>query len=410
MESFCRPRTTGPLPIYSRLVVRVVDVVVSLARRHGPAVMSIGLAAAAAGNAASYPSGPRGLAGAVSALTAGALLLRDRSRLAMALAVAAGFAVLAGLGIGETPMWAFIELLLVSFWTAEGLAGRQRTAALAALLLIGIWFDARSGDGGLAGSIVSPAVIIGAPAIAGLLLRRSRHQTETLARLSRELAEERDRAAAAAELGERTRIAREIHDVVAHTVGVMLVQAAAAEELIGDRHPAAQPISAIRSTGKQAIAELRRVVGVLRDATGERISPQPSLADLHNLVVGARTSGMTVHVDWRDDLDDLSAGQQLTVYRVVQEALTNARKHAPGAVVRITIQRDPHGLDVRIDDDGAGAPAGGLAGFGLVGLRERAELYDGALCCGPRPGDGGWQVQLRLPVEARRTSATPAAS
>ena len=364
----------------------------------------IALVAAAAANATRYPSGSRPAAAVLSALTAGAVLLRNRSRLAMTVGVAVGLIGLTVVGIGETPMWAFVELLLVAFWATEGLAGRQAAYAIALLYLAGTAFDLRSGENEIAGSIVSPLVIVGAPALAGALLRRSREQAAQLRAVTAELAEQRDRAAAAAELAERARIAREIHDVVAHTVSVMLVQAGAAEGQLAPDHPAAAPIAAIRWTGKQALAELRRVVGVLRAPTGDDTHPQPTIEELAGLVTAARDGGTTVHVDWADELRDLPAGVQLTVFRTVQEALTNARKHAPGAKVDVVLQRRDDVLRVVVEDDGGATPTT-APGFGLVGLRERADLYGGTFYAGPRPDGNGWQVQLDLPLAAAGVTA-----
>ena len=156
--------------------------------------------------------------------------------------------------------------------------------------------------------VLSPLVIVGGPALAGALLRRSRSQAVHLRELSTELAAQRDLAAATAELAERARIAREIHDVVAHTVSVMLVQAGAADELLEPGHPAIEPVRAIRDTGKQALAELRRVIGVLRSVAPDDTHPQPGLADLRTLVAAARNAGWDIRFDMEPEVDDLPAG------------------------------------------------------------------------------------------------------
>ena len=369
--------------------------------RYGIALTAGVLAVAATANAFSYPSGSRPLAVLLSAVTGAAVLARYRSTWLLAGIVSAGLVGLAAVGIGETPMWAFVELLLVAFWVAEGLPRREAAGAVGLLFVAAVAFDARSGEGSIAGSIVSPAVIVGGPALAGALLRRSREQAARLASLSAELAEQRDQAAMAGQLAERARIAREIHDVVAHTVSVMLVQAGAAEDMLDPGHPASAPVAAIRATGKQALTDLRRVIGVLRDAGTGGVQPQPTLAELPDLVAEACAAGARVTLDMCQATDDaLPPGAQLTVYRTVQEALTNARKHAPGAAVTVAVRADRQGMHVQVDDDGPPREPTTSPGFGLLGLRERAALYGGALSAGPRADGTGWSVRLDLPIQA----------
>src|SRR3954469_8316528 len=358
------------------------------------------LAVAGATNAFSYPSGSLPVAVVLSAATGAAVLARYRSVWLLAGAVSAGLAGLAAVGIGETPMWAFVELLLVAFWLAEGLPRREAVVAVGLLFVAAVAFDARSGESSIAGSVVSPGVIVGGPALAGALLRRSREQAARLASLSAELAEQRDPAALAGQLAERARIAREIHDVIAHTVSVMLVQAGAAEDMLDPGHPASSPVAAIRATGKQALTDLRRVIGVLRDDSSSGVRPQPTLAELPDLVAETSAAGAQVTLDMSEATDDrLPPGAQLTVYRTVQEALTNARKHAPGAAVTVVVRTDRQGTHVRVDDDGPSREATTSPGFGLLGLRERAELYGGELSAGPRADGSGWSVRLDLPSQ-----------
>ena len=241
---------------------------------------------------------------------------------------------------------------------------------------------------------------MGGPALAGALLRTSREQAARLASLSAELAEQRDQAALAGQLAERARIAREIHDVIAHTVSVMLVQAGAAEDMLDPGHPASAPVAAIRATGKQALTDLRRVIGVLRDDSSSGVRPQPTLAELPDLVAETCATGAQVTLDMGEATDErLPPGAQLTIYRTVQEALTNARKHAPGAAVTVVVKTDRQGTHVRVDDDGPSREATTSPGFGLVGLRERAELYGGELSAGPRADGSGWSVRLDLPSQ-----------
>jgi signal transduction histidine kinase len=314
---------------------------------------------------------------------------------------------LAVIGQGGTTTWAFIALLIVAFSTTERLPLRQALLAAGALLVAGIVYDAALDSSSAVSSVVSPLVIVGLPAAAGWLLRKSREQTAALGRLAAELAGQREQIREAAVLAERTRVARELHDVIAHTVGVMLVQAGAAERLLPPGHPAQAPVHAIRTTGKQAMGELRRVIGLLRTAGLEAPEPQPGLADLQALVERTRENAqIATFID--ADLD-VSAGEALTIYRTVQEALTNAQRHAHGASITVRVEKTGRRLTVSVENDAPtrAADASGPPGYGLLGLAERADLYGGSFAAGPDAG-GGWHVRLELPMKS--TAASEVAS
>lgn len=239
------------------------------------------------------------------------------------------------------------------------------------------------------------------------------------ARLER--AREADRRAARAE--ERSRIARELHDVVAHHVSVMTVQAAAARKVLAaSPELAADALSAIEEMGRTAMAEMRNIVGVLRTdgEEGER-APQPGVGDLPGLVEQMREAGLRTQLWIEGEPDRLPPGVDLAAYRLVQEALTNSLRHAgPSARAWVTVRHEPGGLTVRVEDDGRGprredadrnagrnidrdAGRGGdrngeRTGHGLVGIRERVALYGGVLRIGPRQG-GGFEVCARFPVK-----------
>ena len=232
--------------------------------------------------------------------------------------------------------------------------------------------------------------------------RAYQHELEQkAARAQAEAAAEADRAVAE----ERTRIARELHDVVAHSMSVMVVQAGAARRVLqSDPDRAEQALSAIEDTGRSSLTEMRRVLGILRTANDEReLSPQPTLDDFTELVASCSEAGVDVHLVVEGDERPLSAGLELAVFRIVQEALTNVVKHsaADRAEVRLSYQSDT--LRVTVVDAGRGAaaaPAAPGTGNGLVGMRERVELFDGSLVTGPRPG-GGYQVVASLPTTPR---------
>ena len=217
-----------------------------------------------------------------------------------------------------------------------------------------------------------------------------------------------ERAAAAAALDaavadERSRIARELHDVVAHGMGVMVVQAAAAEQLLDeDPGSARAPLSTVRQTGQQALAEMRRLLGLLRDgSTDDGLDPQPGLPQLSGLVQRLRDAGMAVTFTVTGEHTAVPFGQQLCAYRIVQEALTNSLKHAGGAPARVELDYRADALAVRVHNNaGTRTPqASNGAGHGLVGMRERVRLYGGTLQAASQP-DGSFLVDAVLPISA----------
>jgi signal transduction histidine kinase len=235
--------------------------------------------------------------------------------------------------------------------------------------------------------------------VPGLVVRRWRLATE-VARVQALRAEEEggERARAAVE-AERARIARELHDVVAHAVGVMVVQATAAEQQVDDDPVAVRrALQAIQSAGRQAAADLARMLGVLHDPAGEPPDrlPVPSLTRLDELLAGA--AGHPVSVAVEGDLEGLPPAVDLSAYRVVQEALTNALKHAGQAHAVVWVRYSADSLELEIVDDGPGAQAPvASGGHGLAGMRERVALYGGRLDAGRRPS-GGFAVRVLLPV------------
>ncbi|MFC1430849.1 sensor histidine kinase [Streptacidiphilus sp. N1-3] len=234
------------------------------------------------------------------------------------------------------------------------------------------------------------------------------------------LERERDAQSKIAVAAERARIARELHDVVAHNVSVMIVQADGASYVMdGSPEQAKQALATIASTGRQALEEMRRLLGLLRsaDTAGEYV-PQPGVEQLPELLEQVRNAGMPVAFRVDGEPRDLPRGVELTAYRIVQEALTNARKHGgPQTSATVRIRFDDRGLDMLIEDNGRGASAelardGGEDGFGhgLIGMRERVGMVGGTLDAGPRPG-GGFRINAVLPLTpSRRPAAAGAVS
>jgi signal transduction histidine kinase len=209
---------------------------------------------------------------------------------------------------------------------------------------------------------------------------------------------------------EQARVGRELHDVIAHTLSVIVIQAGAADDVF-DTSPdrARQALRSIGSAGRQALAELRRVLAAVRPQAGEEEgwAPQPGLSGLGALLAQVRVAGLTVTARVDGASVDLSAGVDLAAYRIVQEALTNTLKHARADTAEVNVRYGPAGLLLEVTDDGQPiAPAGqrGPApGRGLIGIRERAALHGGTCAAGPRPG-GGFGVRVSFPMAGDRPS------
>jgi signal transduction histidine kinase len=238
-------------------------------------------------------------------------------------------------------------------------------------------------------------VVVFLPAFVGGMVAGSR-RARTLA-TEKALVEAEARAAVAEE---RARIARELHDVVTHHVNLIVLQAMAASGML-DRDPdrVREPLRVIESSGREALTEMRRLLGVLRDDDAERpLAPQPGVEDVDALVGSACTAGIDVGLAVSGTPRRLPAGLALTVYRIVQEALTNAARHAAGSRVGVSLRYEPDALDVAVVDDGGHpveqAPGGGR---GLLGMRERVAVFAGTLETGPSP-EGGFAVHARLPL------------
>ena len=215
---------------------------------------------------------------------------------------------------------------------------------------------------------------------------------------------EQGRLAREAVAGERLRIARELHDVVAHSMSVIAVQAGTGRVVIDDDvEHARRALRSIEESAKQALDEMRRLLGVLRSESDEppARAPVPTLADVDRLVAHAVEGGTPVDVRVDGHRRPVPAGIELTAYRVLQEALTNVRRHAPGAPARVRVGFEPDELVVEVENGLPGGGPGGPPGHGLMGMRERVSLYGGALDAGPRP-DGTFRVRARLPYETGR--------
>ncbi|MPY61615.1 sensor histidine kinase [Streptomyces spongiae] len=292
-------------------------------------------------------------------------------------------------------------------WASRfALAGGLSAATLAQMR----WPAADTGPVGEVAISVVMTVPFALAWVLGDSLRTRRAYFAQLEERAARLEKEREAQAKVAVAAERARIARELHDVVAHNVSVMVVQADGAAYVL-DAAPdqAKKALETISSTGRQALAEMRRLLGVLRTGehqeSGEYV-PQPDVEQLDELIEQCRTSGLPVDFKVEGTPRPLPSGVELTAYRIVQEALTNTRKHGgpnAGASVRLVYFDD--GLGLLVEDDGKGAPhelyeEGGFdgQGHGLIGMRERVGMVGGTLDAGPRPG-GGFRISALLPLK-----------
>ncbi|MEV0121351.1 sensor histidine kinase [Streptomyces sp. NPDC050703] len=309
----------------------------------------------------------------------------------------------------------FAMLVIIYTAAADGARWASRFALIgglcAAPLSMMRWHTA---DMGVAGVVLVTAFQIVPFALAWVLGDSVRTRRAYLAELEERadrLEREREAQSKVAVAAERARIARELHDVVAHNVSVMVVQADGAAYVL-DAAPdqAKKALETISGTGRQALAEMRRLLGVLRTGEPEEGSeyvPQPDVEQLDELIEQVRTSGLPVDYKVEGTPRPLPSGVELTAYRIVQEALTNTRKHGgenAGASVRLVYFDD--GLGLLVEDDGKGAPHelyedGGAdgRGHGLIGMRERVGMVGGTLDAGPRPG-GGFRISALLPLKS----------
>lgn len=244
----------------------------------------------------------------------------------------------------------------------------------------------------------------GLVAVLGSLARQRRQRLEALADRAAQLARERDTREQIAAAEERARIAREMHDLISHSLGTMVVMAdGAAHAADSDPARARQAMEQVRDTGRGAMAEMRRMLDVLREDDPASRAPQPGLGELDRLLSEAHSAGLRVDLHVQGEPVDLPAGPDLAAYRIIQEALTNARTHGGPLLSLVTIDLIYHHdvLELRIEDDGSepdqvDTPSWST-GHGLVGMRERAQAYGGHLDAGPRPG-GGFTVYATIPI------------
>ncbi len=244
-----------------------------------------------------------------------------------------------------------------------------------------------------------PTVMFGGAWFAGRLVQKRQLYAQAFAERARVLERERDANARVAAAEERVRIAREMHDVVGHSVSVMVVQAGAERLALGEERPATrEALRAIERTGREALAEMSRLLGILRkEGEGLALAPRPSLAQVDVLVQTMRDAGVPIELRVEGEQTDLPPGVDVSAYRIVQEALTNVVKHAGPARASVVVRYGRRTVEVQVTDDGRRSVNGNAAGYGLAGMRERVELHGGTLEAGSR-SEGGFAVKARLPL------------
>jgi len=254
--------------------------------------------------------------------------------------------------------------------------------------------------GGILSDYFFFALLYGSPWMVGFILRQRERRITELAGEATQLRERQAEQERRAIANERARIARELHDIISHSISVITIQTQAIRRRLGPDHAAeADDLQAVEATARQAMAEMRRLLGVLRaDDDPVALTPQPGLDQLPQLIADTNAAGVAVQLHVEGDPVPLPPGVDLTAFRILQEALTNVRKHAPGAQAAVLIHYIGTSLELRVDNDRAAPPDADTNGVGqgLVGMRERVGLYGGTLEVGHRPD--GFTVVASLPL------------
>jgi signal transduction histidine kinase len=334
-------------------------------------------------------------AGALAVGIVAVLPLLVRRRFPVEVVLAVGMSVLALIALHA---WTVPLQLAVALYTLSSLRTSRRDRGLVGAVIVVVAVDELASGGLEFGAAAARVITLLAAALLGESIgaRRAyvREIEEKAARLEHERESERRRAVAE----EQARIGRELHDVIAHALSVIVVQAGAADDAFDhDPQQAREPIRAVHAAARTALADLRRVLGILQGAP--EYEPQPGLAQLDELVERVRATGLNVSLQTEGAPQPLPAAVELSAYRLVQEALTNTLKHAAAERVRVRI-RYGDTLAIEVDDDGRGAVNGASVegGSGLIGMRERVALLGGSLRTGRSPA-GGFRVAAEIPLE-----------
>ncbi|WP_075026898.1 sensor histidine kinase [Streptomyces mirabilis] len=344
----------------------------------------------------------------------GSMRLHRRPLRALALLLTAAAFLTTNLAAGAIQLAQFLAVDLALYFIAAGRPRRTGVTALTmALAVLLVWETVRLLRGWGIGTLEELTVAL--TAVVAWLLGDASHRT-------REYGERlRAQAATQAVTDERLRIAREMHDMVAHSIGIIALQAGAAARVVHTQPDAArEAMTAVETAGRETLAGLRRMLVALRhadqdgdrdraaaSAEADRLHPAEGLADLDRLAAATTAAGVQVDVHWKGARRQLPPDIDLSVFRIVQESITNVVRHAATTACRVTVDYLEEHVAVEVTDDGRGRGSTTDTGFGLVGMRERVALLHGEFTAGPRP-EGGFRVTARLPVPATATSATVA--
>ena len=297
--------------------------------------------------------------------------------------------------------------VMVALYTVASLCSRRDSLMSAGATAVALAFILVFAEDVSADIVISNYVIFGTAWILGDNVRTRRAYTKSLEERAAQLERDREESTRHAAAEERERIAREMHDIVAHSVSVMVVQAGAARRVLESKSnpsSATDALKQIEDTGRGALTDMRRMLGILRgpDKDAADLSPQPSITRLESLIGQAHDAGVEVEHVVEGDVRQLPSAMDLSAYRIVQEALTNTIKHAGKARATVIVRYEPDRIEIEVVDDGRGAAKelqdGRGRGHGLVGMRERVALYGGQLQAGPRPG-GGYSLKATIPLE-----------
>lgn len=371
-----RPDLRDALVAAAFLVWGVAEVVVEAV--HGPPTVTVGAAV----------------------VTAVPLAWRRQAPVVAGVGSALGVALKTGAGVTMEGLALLTAVFFASYSAGRHLPTRRATVTVGTMVAL-VWTVLWRVPGTGPYDWVFALIWVGGPGLAGAVFR---HQLERAARLADRAARaelQREEHARRAVRCERDRIAREVHDTVAHAVSVMVLQAGAVrsrlpEEFASERSALDQS----EETGRRSIADLRRLLGLLRDDEGTNLEPQPTLGQLEALVEESRRLGLVVTLQTEGVLPAVDPSVEVSAYRIVQEALTNVRKHASASAVQVLLRFADGQVHIRVADDGAPAPAADERpdGFGLLGIRERVELYGGRMTA--RATAQGFVLDASLPAAA----------
>jgi signal transduction histidine kinase len=287
--------------------------------------------------------------------------------------------------------------LLICLYTVAAHESQIRAALAAVLLEVGVFTAALKWEpaGTAPRSLLFLTATVVAALFAGLAVASGSRYLAWMDERARRLAVERDQQAAIAAAAERTRIARELHDIVSHSLSVVITLADAAA-VVSRSDPGREAMAEVSEAGRQALSDMRAMLGVLRtDDPPADMAPQPGMGQLGELIQRVRATGLAVSLDIEGTPFPLSAAAGLTAYRIVQESLTNTIRHASARHAKVTMQYDAPCVQIQVADDGTSTPRPDHQGHGIEGMRERAALHGGTLTAGPVP-EGGWAVSATL--------------